>query len=233
MKSTLVIIKKRSLVRLLAQTSALLTMTFALVSPARADGLSYNVSIDTSSLVSPIAAGSYLVDLQFNPGRLPGTQLAFANASVPTCCNIDGVGIVGNTSDDAVGGPPTFISFDNQSSLNEGLIQLDIVPNTPISFGFGISGPAVNTPDGTSLSGSTFSIGLFDPYFDPILTSDGIIGLVNLNLNGTGTVQTFSSAITITDLNPPPPPPAVPEPSTLILFATGLTVTAALIRIRT
>jgi hypothetical protein len=231
MKPALVIIKKRSIVRLLAQTSALLTVTFALASTACADGLSYNVSIDTSSLVSPIAAGSYLVDLQFNPGRLPGTQLAFANASVPTCCNIDGVGLVGNTSDDAVGGPPSFISFDNQSPLNEGIIQLDIVPNTPITFGFGISGPAVDTPDGTSLSGTTFSIGLFDPYFDPILTSDGIIGLVNLNINGTGTVQTFSSAITITDLNPPPP--AVPEPSTLVLFATGLTVTAALIRIRT
>jgi hypothetical protein len=231
MKPTLAITKKRSLLLLLAQTSALLTMTLAFACSAHADGLSYNVSIDTSYLVSPIAAGSYLIDLQFNPGKLPGTQLAFAGATVPDCCNIDGVGLIGDATADEVGGPPSFISFDNQSALNEGLIQLEIVPNTPITFSFGISGPAVDTPNGTSLSGTTFSIGLFDPYFDPILTSDGIIGQVNLNLNGTGTVQTFSPAITITDLNPPPPP--VPEPNTLILLATGLTGTVALVRRRT
>jgi PEP-CTERM motif len=229
MKPTLAVSKKRSLSRLLAKTFALVALVFAFACSPHADGLSYNVSIDTSYLVSPIAAGSYLIDLQFNPGQLPGTQLAFAGATVPDCCNIDGVGLIGDTSDDAVGGPPSFINFDNQSALNEGVIQLDIVPNTPITFGFNISGPAVDTPNGTSRSGTTFSIGLFDPYFDPILTSDGVIGLVNLNLNGFGTVQTFSPAITITDLNPPPPPP-VPEPSTLILLTTGLTGTVVLIR---
>jgi hypothetical protein len=228
MRPTLAIAAPSCVLRLLAQTSPLLILTLALASPAHADGLSYNVSIDTSSL----AAGSYLVDLQFNPGQLPGTQLAYAVAGIPDCCNIDGVGLVGDAND-RFGGGPTSISFDNQSPLNEGFIQLDIVPNTPTSFDFGLSGPAVDTPNGTSLSGSTFSIGLFDPYFDPILTSDGTIGLVNLNLNGTGTIQTFSSAITITDLNPPPPPPPVPEPSTLILLATGLTGTVALVRRRT
>jgi len=213
---TAVISRKASL-RLLAQTSALLALVFTFVPMAQADTLTYHVTV----------ANSNTLDLQFNPGQLPGTQLAFATAALPTCCNLDGWNYTGDVTDDAQASPPSNVFFDNQSALNEAIIQFEVDADTILLFSFSISGPAVDTPNGTSSSGTTFSIGPDNPGLNP----NGILGLVNLNLDGTGTIETFSPDITITALNPPPPPPPpVPEPSTLVLLATGLTGTIALVR---
>jgi hypothetical protein len=161
-----------------------------------------------------------------NPGQLPGTQLAYATAALPTCCNLDGWNYVGDVTDDAQASPPSNVFFDNQSALNEAIIQFEVEDDTVLAFSFSISGPAVDAPNGTSSSGTTFSIGPNDT------GPNGVLGLVNLNLNGTGTIETFSPDITITALNPQPPPPSVPEPSTLSLLATGLTAAALAIRFK-
>jgi PEP-CTERM motif len=201
------------------QTVALLTIIgISSAGSARANPLSYQVTINTSA----VTGTSGNLDLQFNPGLLPGTQLATASVqSFSTNGTLGTATLTGDVS----GTLPGPLSFDNQTAFNDDFQAM--VFGTNIQFDLLLSGPALLAPDGTSVSGSIFGIGLWDSTgINPLLTSDpnGFAGIVNINLDGSGTTSTFLTntggppVVTFT----PKVTTIVPEPGSILLFGTGV-----------
>jgi hypothetical protein len=194
-------------------------VAISLASSASASSLSYIVTINTSAING---AAGYL-DLQFNPGALPGTQSATATVQGFTS---DGTLGVPSLTGDVAGALPGTLSFDNQTVFNDDFQAL-VFGNT-ISFELTLSGAAVTGPDGTSTSGSSFGIGLWDGTgINPLLTSDpdGFVGIVDLNLDGSGTPSTFptdTGGPTVVTLAPEATT-VIPEPSSIVLIGIGLT----------
>jgi len=216
--------RKKFFAHLLQLAAALSILGTSLVLPAFADDLNYLVIVDPSGL----SGTNGFMDVQFNPGALPGTQLAFAEMGQPNSW-LQGIEGTGTTVGSAFQIPSEgTVQFENTTPFND-YFQPLIFGSSPDSFFLDFSGPAVESPDGTSTSGTTFSLSFFDNNLNPVLTNnpDGFAGIININLDGTGSSETFPnssggpSAVTIIDLNAPPPP-TVPEPTALLLVATGL-----------
>jgi len=209
---------KIAIARFIQMVALLIVTGISLARSAWASPLSYLVTINTSA----VAGTSGNLDLQFNPGVLPGTQLATASVqSFSTNGTLGTATLTGNVT----GTLPGTLSFDNQTAFNDDF--QGIVFGSTIQFDLLLSGPAVLAPDGISVAGSSFGIGLWDSTgLNPLLTSDpnGFAGIVNLNLDGTGTTITFLTnsggppVVTFT----PEVTPAVPEPGSIVLFGTGL-----------
>jgi hypothetical protein len=191
---------------------AAFTLLFCFVSVASADVV-YRFSVDTSS----ISGTSGSLDLQFNPGPLvsQAASLQILNfASNGTLAG--GPSLIG----DITGGPlPATLTFDNGTGFNDYFEGFTFGSN--LLFDVRLYGPAVNSPDGTSTSGTTFAFSMFSDAAGtiPALTTDltnGFASMVDVNLDGTTTVTNFSLQTTISPVS------AVPEPSSLGLLAACL-----------
>lgn len=181
-------------------------------------GVVYNVSANTSAIEGTI--GTF--DLEFNPG---GVASLAATATV-TDFVTDGTGLSLNATDGDVTGTlsPGPLAINNTFGLND-LLE-NITFGTNIAFTVALSGTGVTAPD-SSLPGSSFGLSFYDSSFNPLLTTDpaGTVVTVNLNSDGSTSPVTFlsnysggapiGSAVLQT-------PAAVPEPSSLVLLASGL-----------
>jgi len=197
---------------MLGKFSLVIASLFFVASIAKADPVTYTVTVDTSSITG--TAGS--LDFQFNPGPLT-TQAASLQ-------------ILGFTSDGTLAGTPSLtgdvsgalpgtLTFDNGGGYNDYFDGFTY--GTTLSFQVSLYGPALSSPDGLSTSGSTFAFSMFSDTNGtvPALTSDttfGVAATVDVNFDGTTTATDLSTYTSVAS------PAAVPEPGSLVLLATGL-----------
>jgi hypothetical protein len=179
----------------------------------------YDVTVNTSSISG--TAGS--LDFNFNPGALV-TQAAsldilnFASDGtlVGGSCLLGGACLTGDVS----GTLPGTVTFDNGTGFNDYFQGFTFGSN--LLFNVRLYGPAVNSPDGISTSGSTFAFSMFSDSAGtiPVLTSDTIDGFaftVDVNLDGTTTVDNFSTDTIVQRVSS-----VVPEPNSFALLGTML-----------
>jgi hypothetical protein len=196
-------------------------LLFGGVAPAFANGVTYDFTVNTSSVTGQ--AGS--LDFQFDPGGALLTQSASLQI-----LDFSSNGTLGSSvlTGDTSGGLPGTVLFNNGGGFNDYFTGFTY--GSTITFAVNLFGPAVVSPDGVSTSGSTFAFSLFsDPAGTvPVLTSDtvnGFAALVNVNLDGSTTLTNNSSQLTIST----PATPA-PEPGSLLLLAAGLAARALFLR---
>ncbi len=182
-----------------------------LLSSAQASSMSM-VTVDTSSL----AGTDGFLDFTFDPGALV-TQSAFA-------------GISGFSSDGALGTPfvsgdvtgilPADVTLNNDQPFNDYFTEFTY--GNTLSFLLTLGGPAIDSPDGTSTSGSTFAFSMFSADgATPLLTSnstDGFAFTFDVNLDGSTRLANFSDATSVGG----GPSSAVPEPASFLLCGASL-----------
>ena len=178
---------------------------------AVADPITYNVTVDTSS----ISGTSGSLDFQFNPGPLTTQAASLQILEFSSDGSLAGSPAL---TGDVGGALPGTLTFDNGTQFNDYFD--DFTFGSTLSFQVSLYGPALSSPDGVSTSGSDFAFSMFSdpPGTIPTLTTDtvdGFAGTINVNLDGTTTVtdpsiQTIIASSTV-----------IPEPSNLLLMATG------------
>jgi hypothetical protein len=153
---------------------------------AWANTITYPVLVDTSA----VAGLSGFLDFQFAPGDAT-TQPAFVTL---TNFITDGT-LLGppNVNGGVTGTLPGTLTIDNSTAFNDYFEQFTF--GSSFAFNLMLDGPALQIPNGTANSGSTFGLALFDSAQNPILTADpnGFAGLVNVKLDGSTFTTVFAS----------------------------------------
>jgi hypothetical protein len=182
----------------------------------------YNVSVKTASISGTMGS----LDFNFNPGPLVSQAaslqiLSFTGGALAGACPC-GTG-------DVTGQLPGPLTFDNGTGFNDYFHGFTY--GAGLSFNVRLYGPAVNTPDGVSTSGSQFAFSMFSDAAGtvPVLTTDtthGFAFTIDVNLDGSTTVDNFSTPTNVTlssggTINPNPNPgqgpSGTPEPATFVL----------------
>ena len=146
--------------------------------------VSYLVTVDTTSL-----SGSGFLDFQFNPG----VSSQAASASVSSFNPAVGLGapvLAGNTS----GTLPPSITLTNSSPYNDDFVAFTF--GASIRFLVTLGGPAISSPNPSTISGSSFGFAMYSSdQVTPLLSTDpsGFAITINVNPNGTTTVNHFST----------------------------------------
>lgn len=165
----------------------------------------YSVSVDTSSIEN--TAGS--LDFNFNPGLLVTQSASLQILNFASDGTLAGGCPCG--TGDVSGTLPGTLTFDNGTSFNDYFEGFTF--GSTLSFDVRLYGPAVNSPDGVSTSGSTFAFSMFSNSAGttPTLTTDttnGFAFTTDVNLDGTTTVSDFSAQTSVA-----PETSSVPEPN--------------------
>lgn len=166
------------------KTIAISLLFLALCGSASADALLF-VTVNTSA----VSGTSGFLDFQFEPGS--DSQAGFIQISnFSTDGTLDGAA---QTAGGVSGQLPGVVTIDNSTGFND--YYQPFTYGQAFSFQLDIGGPDVTAPDGTSTSGNTFGLGLYDSNSNPILTIDpnGFAGLAQVNLDGSITTQVFAS----------------------------------------
>ncbi|MCC6367247.1 MAG: NF038129 family PEP-CTERM protein [Bryobacterales bacterium] len=178
----------------------------SLLLASAAFGAQYQVTVNTIG-----APASGWLDFQFNQG-LTGSQSAFVTiGAFAPGGNLTGSPV---TSGPVSGTLPSTVTINNSTAFNDYFQAFNFGPQ--ITFLVTLDGPALQTPDGTSTSKSSFAFSMFaSDQVTPLLTSDpgGSAVTIDVNLNGTTTVTNFSTATSVS---------AIPEPASLALAGAGL-----------
>ncbi len=178
-------------------------------------GVQYQVTVNTASVVTTTG----FLDFQFNPGN------ASSQSATAVLSNFSGGTINGapSTTGNVSGTLPTTVTMINSTPFQELFQSFTFGPS--FTFLLSLSGPALDTPNGTSTAGTTFGLGLYDSGQNPILTSQGagtgFAGQVQINLNGsttpTGFLQSTGAPSVVTFVQV-----VVPEPGAMGLVGLGL-----------
>ena len=206
------------------KTTVLILVLLATAGSAWGDGVTYQVSVDTSSISG--IAGS--LNFQFNSGP---TMTQFATLQILNFAT-DGTLDPGGPSlfGDVSGTLPGTVSFDNAGGFDDYFTAFTF--GSTLSFQVNLSGPAVTSPDGVSTSASTFGFSMFsDPNaVTPVLTNDpnGFAFTTDINLQGSTTLTNNSAQVTATLQGPVP----TPEPSSLALMLAGIGLIMMMMRKR-
>lgn len=187
-------------------------LILVLVGSVHAAVVDYGVTLNTSALTGT----SGFLDLQFNPGTLPGTPGAQATISLfSSDAVLQNVGPA-NATGNVTGALPGGLVFQNTTQFNDFFQQLTF--GQSISFHVNFSGAFVTAGSGNN---SAFSVSLYDAdSVTPLLSSDpsGAVAILDLSPGG---------GITSTILNPSVASiAAVPLPAAAVLFPTGLSLLA-------
>ena len=183
-------------------SSIAIALAFGALS-AHADVILYAV-VDTHTL----AGTTGYVDFQFNPGPLT-TQSAslkienFAGATYVAGSQVDTGG--------ASGGPlPSTVTLNNSTSYNDDYESVKF--GNTLTFALDFGGNAINAPNGTAVSGSSFAFSLSDAGGNPLLTNDpnGFDAVVNINTKGMVSYTLPSPSVTF-----------APEPTSWLMMGGG------------
>jgi hypothetical protein len=198
-----------------------IALSFALLccsALVRADA-TFEFSVDISSVTG--TSGS--LDFQFNPGPLVSQAASLEILNLTTDGTFTAAPVLtGEVSGGPLPAPP--VTFDNLAPFNDYFQGFTF--GSSLVFDIRFFGPAVNAPDGTATSGSTFAFSMFSDAAGtvPVLTTDltdGLAALANISLDGSISVTNFSTATTVTSVS------AVPEPASLALIGSALAVLSA------
>jgi hypothetical protein len=201
------------------RTAALAILFLGILGDATARaGSALSLNVDTSALNGQ----SGYLDIQFNPGD--STALS-ATVTVSNFQTSGGSLVQPSTlTGDASGSLPGTLTLDNGTPYND--IFQGFTFGTNFSLDVDFSGPAVDSPGGTT--GSSFALSLYAADgVTPLLTTDpnGSVATLNLNADGTITVMTFPQSPTnTTPVVTYGPATATPEPSTIAILISSLPV---------
>jgi len=179
----------------------------------RAGSVTYLVDVNTNAIAGQ--AGN--LDFQFNPGGL-GSE--FATTTVTSFQTSGGLlSQPATLTGDASWSLPGTVTLDNGTAYND--VFQGFTFGSKFDILLTLSGPALNSPGGSS--GSSFALSLYDAAgVTPLLTTDpnGSVLTVDLNVNGTVSVlpfpQSSPNSIPIASVS------SVPEPPSLVQLGLGV-----------
>ncbi len=182
----------------------------------------YEFNVDTSTISG--TSGSF--DFQFNPGPLVTQAASLQILDFAADGTLGGSPIL---TGDVAGALPGTLTFDIGGAFNDYFEGFTF--GTSLLFDVRLYGPAVNSPDGTSTSGSTFAFSMFSDAAGtvPVLTTDtvnGFAGTLDLNIGGAVSTSSPSPQTQISSVT------AVPEPSSSGLLGTVILLGGLMLRFR-
>jgi hypothetical protein len=163
--------------------------------------LSYNVSVDTSSLAN---SDGYLY-FQFAPGNFAQD----ASVSITGFSVTDGsLSLEAPVLNGGASGVLPSISISNISGLNDYTHGIHF--GSSFAFNLLLDGDAVNAPNGSALGGNSFLLALSTNADGsaPLLSGDGTLLTLDLGTNGLATTTIAASQVAASDAAPTPIPAA-------------------------